>query len=407
MDGQPIIIAGGGIGGLTAAIAIGQRGLPVLLVERAPEFEPIGYGIQLGPNAMHVFNKLGLLQEVLDCCSLPDAGVLSDALTNECIAELPMAHHMRARYGQPYGVIHRSDLHEVLVNRCLSMDTVQLRNDVDVVSFEDRGADVVIRDRSGEEIAGTALIGADGIWSVIRQQMFPDAPTPIASRYVAFRSLLPMEKVDAGLARNVVNLRCGTDFHLIHYPLRGGTLFNLVCGIRIPDGVRTDERDVILAHFDNAFAGACDDVKALLPLLDRSRYWPISNIAPLRQWHEGRVVLLGDSAHAMVQAMAQGACQAVEDGFVLAKHLASATTPQDAFGRYQKERHARASFTQYQSILMWELIHASHGWRDMRKSKMGALSPADVLDRLGWLYGNEPTDELWHELEDGAVAALS
>ena len=398
MTELPIIVAGGGIGGLFAAVAIARSGRPVALLERAAEFGPIGYGIQLGPNALHTFERLGLLDEVLSHCSLLDEGLLSDATDGSTLARLPMGRAMVERFGQPYAVIHRADLHHVLLDACAALPGVSLRTDFEVVCFDDRGDRVVVHAKGGDSLQGSLLVAADGIWSAIRQQLFPEVGLPLTSRYAAFRCVCPIAQVDPGLARNVVNLRCGTNFHMIHYPLRGGTLFNLVAATRVPDGVAMDDRGGVVAHFDEVFDGACEEVRALVPLVDRSRFWAISNLQPLREWVRGRVVLIGDAAHAMVQAMAQGACQAVEDGYVLAKHLAAADDPAQAALAYQAERHIRATDTQYRSLFMWELIHATGGWRDLRRAKLEKMTPADVLAGLDWLYSAAPGSELAGEL---------
>lgn len=398
MTELPIIVAGGGIGGLTTAVAVARAGRPVTVLERAAEFGPIGYGIQLGPNALHTFERLGLARDVLAYCSLLDEGLLSDAIDGSTLARLPMGRAMVERFGQPYGVIHRADLHHVLLDACASLPQVTLCTDFEVVRFADRGDCVVVHGKSGDSIEGSLLVAADGIWSVIRQQLFPEVDLPFTSRFAAFRAVCPIAQVDPGLARNVVDLRCGTNFHMIHYPLRGGTLFNLVAVARVPDGIDMDDRAGVLAHFDETFAGACEEVRTLVPLVDRSRYWAISNLTPLRQWVWGRVALIGDAAHAMVQAMAQGACQAVEDGYVLAKHLAATDNPAEAALAYQAERHLRATNTQYRSRFMWELIHATGGWRDLRRAKLREMTPAEILTQFDWLYSAAPGSELAGEL---------
>lgn len=402
MNESGIIISGGGIGGLTAAIAVADAGKQVTIVERAPRFEPIGYGIQIGPNALHVFKRLGLLDKVLSCCSLPECGMLSDALTNELLVELPMADTLEKRFGLPYAVIHRSDLHELLVEACNASPSIEMRNNFDVVRFEDDGSEVTVESAAGDKIVGAALIAADGIWSTIRNQLFPDTPPPFTSRYAAFRCVRLMEEVDPALGKNVVNLRCGNDFHMIHYPLRNGTLFNMVAALRVPEELAMDDREGVVAAFERAFASACDEVKALLPYIDLSRYWQVSNLRPIHEWVKGRVALLGDSAHAMVQAMAQGACQAAEDAIVIAKHLGSGVPIEQAFARYHAERHQRATYTQFRSLFMWELIHAQGGWRDLRKAKLADMTQEDVLSSLDWLYSAAPGSELASELADFA-----
>ena len=405
MEDGPIIIAGGGLGGLATAIAIGQTGRAVTLLERAPRFEPIGYGIQIGPNALHVLGRMGLAEAVLRNSSLPDHGLLSDALTNEPIVELPMADAMIERFGQPYAVIHRADLHEVLVAACARLP-VTLRNDFEVTSFEDDGKGVVVEGSNGSLLPGAALIAADGIWSTIRGRLFPEIPPPFTSRYAAFRCLHPVGHVEPHLVRNVVNLRCGDDFHMIHYPLRNGTLFNLVAGMRVPDDIAMDDKAGVVAHFESVFANGCDEVRELLPLIDLSRFWAVSNLVPLHCWVKGRVALIGDAAHAMVQAMAQGACQAIEDAFVIAKHLDRNDCMEAAFGAFEDERRMRAAHTQYRSLFMWELIHAKGGWRDLRKERFAGMSDDEVLGHLDWLYSVAPGSELARELQT-AVPALA
>ena len=241
MSDLPIIIAGGGIGGLTAAVAIARTGRSITLLERAAEFGPIGYGIQLGPNALHTYQHLGLADAVLAYCSVLDEGLLSDAIDNVALARLPMGRAMVERFGQPYAVIHRADLHHVLLDACAALPNVTLRTDFEVVRYDDLGDRVVVEAKSGASIAGSLLVGADGIWSAIRRQLFPQADLPFTSRYAAFRCVCPISEVSAELARNVVNLRCGTNFHMIHYPLRNGTLFNLVAVTRVPE--ETDMSD--------------------------------------------------------------------------------------------------------------------------------------------------------------------
>jgi salicylate hydroxylase len=201
------------------------------------------------------------------------------------------------------------------------------------------------------------------------------------------------------LARNVVNLRCGPNFHLIHYPLRNGQLFNFVAVTRVPEPIGMDHAAGVLRVFEESFVDACDEVQALLPLIDRSRYWAISNMIPLDRWVSGNVALIGDAAHAMVQAMAQGACQAVEDAIVLSKHVSSGASWAKAFEAFEAERRLRATYTQYRSLFMWELIHATGGWRDLRQDQLASIGNAGVLPHLDWLYSAKPGTALATALE--------
>lgn len=399
MTASSIIIAGGGIGGLSAAIAVALAGRPVTLLERAPRFEPVGYGIQIGPNAMHVFEKLGMLGKIMDKCVIPDACLLSDALSNETIVGMPANEPMIARFGQPYGVIHRGDLHEVLLECCDALPNIVLRNGFEVAGMTDTGSEVIVESVDGEKVAGSALIAADGIWSALRNELFPGSASPFTSRYAAFRGLVRVEEAKPHLVKNVVNLRCGDDFHMIHYLLRNGTLFNVVAGMRVPDHIEMDNHDGIVAQFEKIFANGCKEVAELLEYIDRSRHWAVSNLVPITTWTKGRVALIGDSAHAMVQALAQGACQAIEDAFVIAKHLAKDIPIEQAFTLYQEERWQRATYVQYRSLYMWELIHAKGGWRNLRANMFGALSQNEVLGHAEWLYSKAPGSKLATELD--------
>jgi 3-hydroxybenzoate 6-monooxygenase len=407
MNQSSIIIAGGGIGGLTTAITVALTGRPIILVERAPRFEPIGYGIQIGPNAMHVFERLGLLDKVLAHCVIPDKGMLSDALTNETIVELPMGDTMTNRFGQPYAVIHRGDLHEVLLETCNALTNIELRNDFEVKEMTDSGSQVMIESMTGERVTGCALVAADGIWSTLRNQLFPGTPEPFTSRYAAFRGLLPVEDVKPHLVKNVVNIRCGNDFHMIHYMLRNGTLFNVVAGMRVPDHIAMDDKEKVVTEFESIFADGCSEIGELLQYIDRSRYWAVSNLVPIHKWVKGRVALIGDSAHAMVQAMAQGACQAIEDAFVIAKHIDSNAPIETAFERYEQERRLRATYVQYRSLYMWELIHAKGGWRDLRTAMLNAVGGDEVLSQLEWLYSQAPGSKLEDQLDWAPRSTIS
>ena len=379
-----IIVAGGGIGGLSAAVALARAGRTVRIVEQASEFRAIGYGIQLGPNAHHAFRHLGIEQEILDRCSLPEAGVLANAVTGETLLRLPMGEEMRRRYGQPYAVIHRPDLHEVLIEAC-RREGVELITDCELRSFEDTGSLVRV-DTSKGTLEASALVAADGIWSKSRTALVgPETPERLG--YVAFRAVRPMSEIPAHLAKNEVKLWCGPSCHLIHYPLHGGTIFNLVIGFDYRYNAEAEAGMSYKERILKRFEGACEDVRGLLPYLDFSRFWEIATITPISTWSKGRVTLLGDSAHAMVQAMAQGACQAIEDALVLAECVSTADEDYAAaFREFNSRRLVRATRVQYMSRFMWELIHVRGAYVDLRQSMLSRFRDSDTLEMLSWLY---------------------
>ncbi len=381
----PLTIVGGGIGGLSSAIALARTGKPVQVFEQAHEFRAIGYGIQLAPNVFHAFDQLGLEKEVLAKCSLPDEGVFRDAHTAEILMRVPMGSRMKERFGKPYAVIHRADLHQVLLEGCSSLG-VSLTTNCELLDFSDNGNAVELETSQGRQSAG-ALIAADGVASKVRAKLF-GTPQPHKLGYAAFRAVHPMEKMPAKFARNAVVLWCGGGYHMIHYPLRGGSLFNLVAVFDYRLDEPQDHQSPLAERLIARFADACGEVRELLDYVDFSRHWEITTIEPISEWSKGRVALLGDAAHPMVQAIAQGACQAVEDGVVLAECLGpTADDIERRFRAYHAKRILRATRAQYVSRYLWELIHVRNGFSLLRRDLLAKFRESDVLEELSWLYG--------------------
>jgi 2-polyprenyl-6-methoxyphenol hydroxylase-like FAD-dependent oxidoreductase len=381
---MPLAIVGGGIGGLSSAIALARRGRPVRVIEQAPAFRAIGYGIQLGPNAFQALEHLGIENEALGKCSLPDEGALRDARTAEVLLRLPMGKLMKERYGKPYAVIHRADLHQVLVDCCRNLG-VGLTTDCELLNFVDNGKFVELETTRGPQTV-SALVAADGVASKVRSKLF-GTPKPQKLGYAAFRAVHAMENMPAKFANNEVVLWCGGGYHMIHYPLRGGSLFNLVAVFDYRLEQSQNPHASLADRIMGRFAGACADVRELLGYVDLSRHWEIATIEPISEWSRGRVALLGDAAHAMVQAMAQGACQAVEDSVVLAECLEQgANDIEKGFRAYQARRILRATRVQYMSRYMWELIHARNGLSLLRRDLLAKFHESDALEELSWLY---------------------
>jgi salicylate hydroxylase len=379
-----LIIVGGGVGGLAAAIALARRNIQVTVIERASEFKAIGYGIQLGPNAFHALQHLGLHEAVLSKCSLPDAGYIKDAATGEILLSLPMGRDIVAAYDMPYAVIHRSDLHQVLVDAC-AHSGITLVTDCELLDFHDRGDGVDIVTSKGDMTAD-ALIAADGNGSMVRARLF-DTRGPEQMGYAAFRAVHPMSAMPERYRKNEVVLWAGAGHHMIHYPLRGGTLFNLVAAFDYSREA-DDAEDAFGDRLVQRFADDCPETAELLSYLDFTRHWEITSIEPLASWTKGRIALAGDAAHAMVQAMAQGACQAIEDGVALGECLGDSTGDlQGAFREYERRRLLRATRVQYMSRFMWEAIHVGTGFARLRREMFLKMKGGDVLATLGWLYG--------------------
>ena len=381
---QSVIVAGGGIGGLSTSIALARSGYAVRTIERADEIKAIGYGIQLGPNAFHAFSRLGIEDRVLAKCSFPEEGLLLDAESAETFLSLPMGAAMKERYGKAYAVIHRGDLHEILTAACAE-NGVELVPGCPLTGFEDTGENVRLQTGKGE-MAADALVAADGIWSETRATLTGAAP-PERLGYVAFRAVTPTNEVAPELTRNAVMLWCGPGYHMIHYPLRGGELFNLVAAFDYRLTSEGGEELPLEERLFKRFEGACDHVRSLLTLVELHQHWEISSFNPISTWSKGRVILIGDSAHAMLQAMAQGACQSIEDALVLADRMSAfGGDIVSAFQAFNASRLMRVTRIQYMSRFMWELIHVRGAYSDLRQHLLANYRGKNTLEALAWLY---------------------
>jgi len=387
---EPILIVGGGLGGLTTALALAQTGWPVRVLEGAPEFGAIGYGIQFGPNVFHVLDRIGVSTTVLEKSDAPPAIVMIDALTGEEVTRVPTGPSFRARFKYPYIIIHRIDLHQAMLDACKRSKLIELVPEAMVVGFEDDGDRVTVRTQDGRKFSGAALVGADGVRSCIRAELIGDGePRPIG--FVAHRTIVPMSELSADVPRDVVALWGGPGFHIVHYPLRHGTLFNIVAVFRTSTHSERGDVDAYRAELDHTYRSAHPAMKAMLGMMDLGRRWAVGERDPIRHWHKGRVVLLGDAAHPTLQSLAQGACMAIEDGLCLAELLQGAAGDFDeAFRKFAAARYVRTARVTLESRYLWGVYHAEGITRDVYRQMLGERSEADVFQCLAWLYDGAP-----------------
>ena len=384
MSDDAILIAGGGLGGLAAALALGRQGRRVRVLEQTAELGAIGYGIQLGPNVFPMFERLGIVDTVLAQSILPRACVLFDALTGEEVTRIPGERVLRARFGHPYIVIHRVDLHGVLMDACKALANITLEPLTSVASFDQDDARVIVTTDDGRRIEGAALIGADGLRSVVRAKIVNDGePKPIG--YVAHRTILPFDRVPGGVQGDISALWIGPGFHLVHYPLRDSTLFNIVAVFRTGTFGAKGDLDFHAAEVERTYRTAHPVMKSLLSLMDLNRRWMIADRDPVRHWSEGRVTLLGDAAHAALQTFAQGACMAIEDAVTLAACVEQERDFAAAFHSYEKARFVRTARIELEGRSMWDGYHADGIERDVWLSRFHR-SEREICECLAWLY---------------------
>jgi salicylate hydroxylase len=382
----PIIIVGGGIGGLCAALALSQRRRRVTVLERSPEMKEIGAGIQLGPNVFRVFDRLGLTEDVSRDAVFPEQLVMRDSTTGEIVISVSLLGEFRRRFRQPYALIHRGDLHHVLVQRCRMQSLITVMPRRAVVDFDVRDDGVMVRTEDGTVHHGAALVGADGIWSFVRSRIVGDGP-PRQAGHIAYRAVLNTEEVPLHLRSNSMTLWAGPRNHLVHYPLRGHRLYNLVAAFesdRHTEGWNTTGDAVELRE---RFASVVDDVKTMLGKIETWRMWVLADRDPISQWSSGPVTLLGDAAHPMLQYLGQGAGMAIEDALVLAEEVEAAGLDYErAFASYQQRRYLRTGRAQITSRLYGEFFHATGVCREIRNQFLASRSQEASRESLAWLY---------------------
>ncbi len=382
-----IIIAGGGLGGLTAALAFARHGFTVRVLEGAPGFGAIGYGIQFGPNVFHALDRIGVSAAVLEKADSPPAVLMIDALSGREVTRVPTGRPaFRERFKYPYIIIHRIDLHNVLLDACRREPLITLVPDAMVTRFDESGDGVGVATEDGRSFRGALLIGADGIRSRIRTQLFADGE-PRPNGFMGFRTIVPMSEVTAGVQRDIVALWAGPGFHIVHYPLRHGTLFNIVAVFRRSAHSERGDTEAYRAELEDVYCNAHPTMKTLLAMLDLRRRQAVGDRDPIRHWHRGCVVLLGDAAHPTLQSLAQGACMAIEDGVCLADCVAGANNNYEAaFRRYESARSVRTARVTIESRYIWEIYHSEGVAREVYWQMLGERSEVDTFQCLAWLY---------------------
>jgi 2-polyprenyl-6-methoxyphenol hydroxylase-like FAD-dependent oxidoreductase len=386
-----ILIVGGGLGGLTTAIALARRGRSARVLEGAAEFGAIGYGIQFGPNVFHVFERLGLMDQVLAVADSPAGILMLDAIDGKELIRIPTGASFRARFKYPYIIVHRIDVHNVLLDACRRNDAIELVANAMVTGFEVRGENIAVTTADGRKFEGEAVVAADGVRSLFRAKLIGDGE-PHPTGYAAFRTIVPIAELRADVSRDHVVLWGGPGFHIVHYPLRHGTQFNIVAVFRSSTHAEKGDAASYRAELEQTYRDAHPLMRALIGMLDLQWRRPVADRNPVRHWHKGRIVLLGDAVHAPLQSLAQGACMAIEDGLCLAESIHAADGDYAAaFRRFETARLTRTARVQIESRSIWDsILHVGGIERDVRNATLADWDEAHMFQCLSWLYDGVP-----------------
>jgi salicylate hydroxylase len=387
-----VLIAGGGIGGLAAALALAQKGIASLVLEKASKLGEIGAGIQLGPNAFHCFDRLGVGEAARGMAVYIDSLRLMDALADGEITHIDLGAEFRARFGNPYAVVHRGDLHGVLLKACNDHALIDLRTHSEVAGYDQDGKSVTVRLADGSTVKGRALIGADGLWSNIRGQVAGDG-APRVSGHTTYRSVIPLEQMPEDLRWNAATLWAGPKCHIVHYPLSGWKVFNLVVTYHNHAPEPVAGKPVPVEEVRKGFTHVCERAQNIIRHGKDWHMWVLCDRDPIDRWIDGRVALLGDAAHPMMQYMAQGACMAMEDAVCLADSLSRYDSLETGLATYKTRRVLRTARVQLMSRAMGDHVyHPAGPHAALRDVLMKAKSQDQWLDTLEWLYGGNGLD---------------
>jgi len=382
----PVIVAGGGIGGLAAALALVRQSFAVTVLEQAPEIGEIGAGIQLGPNAFHAFDALGVGDKARGRAVYTDYMVMHDALDEYQVGKIPTGEAFQKRFGNPYAVIHRADVHLSLLEGAQETGKVEFITSTRVERIAQDDGSVTVFCSNGKSYRGQALIGADGGKSVVRQQYVNDVPR--VTGHVVYRAVVDKKDFPLDLQWNAASIWVGPNCHLVHYPLRGGEQYNVVVTFHSRNqeewGVTDGSKEEVLSYFQ----GICPKARQLIELPKSWKRWATADREPIDNWSHGRVTILGDAAHPTTQYMAQGACMAMEDAVTLGEALRVHKNDwAQALDLYQRSRVARTARIVLSSREMGRIYHAKGVERLVRNDLWKGRSPERFYDAMEWLYG--------------------
>ncbi len=395
MHNPDIIVAGAGIGGLALALCLAQQGFDILVLEKSRAPAEAGAGIQIGPNAFHILNQLGLKQELHKSAQFPDRIGIYDADSGATLAQSPLNPLIERRHQAPYAVIHRAELHKILHDRAQDCEHINIKHSSSLSKFVDDGHNVIVQTQDRENFTARILIGADGLWSTVRDLVIGDGP-PRYTGQVAWRAVVRKDQVEKRFAAPETGLWLGERAHLVHYPVSNGQLLNIVAVTAASDPPRgwssPGQADNLLVCFENWHPS----VSTLLEQVSEWRTWALYDRDPAPEWGVGRITLLGDAAHPMLPFLAQGGAMAIEDAWILTAfvkdHLDEPRSSLRAYEHLRIKRTARVSLAARENATMFHLSGYKRLLRNMAL-KASLTSPGLLLRKYDWLYGYKALEE--------------
>lgn len=381
-----VLVVGGGIGGMAAALSLSRLGMAVTVLEQASALGEIGAGIQLGPNAFAALDALGVGERARAKAVFTERLVMMDAVDAQEVGTFVVDTAFRQRFGNPYAVIHRADIHGAIYDAVRSSPLITFVTSSHVTAVEEDAAGVTVRDAAGRSFRADALIGCDGVKSLVRERIVGDAVR--VSGHVVYRAVVPAADMPADLRWNAPVVWAGPNCHLVHYPLRNGEQYNLVVTFHSREqeqwNVTDGSKEEVLSYFDGVHA----QPRQLLHKPTSWRRWSTADRDPVANWSTRRMTLLGDSAHPMLQYLAQGACMALEDAVTLGEAVKACDFDMaQAFQLYQGARIARTARVVLSAREMGRLYHAKDVERLVRNDLWRGRTPAQFYEALAWLYG--------------------
>ena len=388
---QPVLIAGGGIGGLAVAVALARHGIAAHVLERRAEFSEAGAGIQLSPNAVRVLERLGVADALAAFVGVPEAIVVRDGASGRALQRLPLGAWIKNRHGAPYWLAHRRDVQAALLAVARKQRRIQFTMDFEATAYDDDNASIVrLSGASGTTVEGSALIGADGVFSRVREQLGGSGGATF-SGMTAARTVIAADAIPATLDASSVGVWLAPGAHVVHYPVRSGHDIAVDIAVVVIAPATTDAHGwalpvspaEVLASI-SGFAPALHD--ALQQATDWRR-WSLYELSRVAHWSVGRVTLLGDAAHPTLPFFAQGGALALEDAIVLADQIAAADGIESAFATYETLRMRRALAVVATARRNGRIFHLDGLAARARDLTLRLLPPERVMARYDWVYG--------------------